>query len=181
MTPFSEWARQRQNSGESGRDSESDEPADVVNDLIAGLEQSLRYSEAARHWQLVGEAQEHWMRQAAEARNGALDSRIAEIEDRLASSVEAALTPLLKEALVKKGIEEFCTVLQRHLQSATGFQPTISAPMSWRKILDDELDASGITATIEEKFSGEVSATVDDTEIETDICSWFQRLRQEAA
>jgi hypothetical protein len=95
--------------------------------------------------------------------------------------VEAALAPLLEEAVVKKGIEDFCGLLQRHLRAAPGANLTIAAPAVWRSMLDDRLKASGLDARIEESASGEISAAVAETEIETDIGAWIRRLRNEAA
>jgi hypothetical protein len=48
-------------------------------------------------------------------------------------------------------------------------------------MLDDRLKASGLDARIEESASGEISAAVAETEIETDIGAWIRRLRNEAA
>lgn len=180
---FSEWARQQHHGGGSFVGAGDATPAAVLfAELIESLEVSLKLTEEARHLQQVAEFRQRWESRSESNRAKALDGKIREIEARLASSVEAALTPLLEEAVLKKGIEDFCGVLQRHLQTASADERlVIKAPGAWLPLLGEKLDVNGIAAEIEEHACGEVSTSIDGTEIETDIGAWIGRLRKVAA
>ncbi|MFN0194144.1 MAG: hypothetical protein ACKVP5_19570 [Aestuariivirga sp.] len=180
MMLFSDWARQQQGSGGSAVGAPTTASAMILQ-VMASLEESLRLDEECRNLQQIAELRRQWKSQFESAKAKSLSNKIQEMEARLTSSVEAALTPLLEEAVVKRGIEDFCAVLQRHLQTASAGHVVIKSPAGLRPLLDDELGALGIVASVEEHSSEEVSTSIGDTEIETDIGAWVGRLRKVAA
>jgi hypothetical protein len=182
MMLFSDWARRQQGGFGGAEGGVAPTPVQtMIQDLVETFEQSLRLSEECRNLQQIAELRRQWRKESENVRAREFSARIREIEARLTSSLEAALAPLLEEAVVKKGIEEFCGVLQRHLQAASAQQLVIRAPAGLRQQLGEELESRGIAASIEEHASGEVSTSIDGAEIETDIGAWIDRLRKVAA
>ncbi|NJM28720.1 MAG: hypothetical protein HC855_00020 [Rhizobiales bacterium] len=182
MMLFSDWARQQQGNGAGPAGAAAPATAGaMIAELVARLEQSLEHGEECRNLLQIAELRRQWKSQFESTKVKSLNNKIQEMEARLTSSVEAALTPLLEDAVVKRGIEDFCAVLQRHLQAEAAQQLVIKSPAGLRPLLDNELGALGIVASVEEHASDEVSTSIGDTEIETDIGAWVNRLRKVAA
>ena len=105
---------------------------------------------------------------------------LAAIEERLGHHVGAALLRFLDHAVRERAVGELSEAMSALLAGGTAIRIKVSGPSALTKRVEAVIASAGAPVELVETDTADLSVTIDDTIVETNIAAWMDRLMAQA-
>jgi hypothetical protein len=105
---------------------------------------------------------------------------LAAIEERVGHHVATALLRFLDHAVRERAVGELREAICALVAGGTAIRLRVSGPAALIKRVEGVIESAGVPVELVESGSADLSVTIDDTIIETNMAAWMNRLMSEA-
>lgn len=114
------------------------------------------------------------------ALGGQVSEGLTAIETRVGEAVSAALMHFLGHAIRERAVSELCEAVSALLAGGTATRVRIAGPSALTERVEAAIAPAGVPVERAEGDTADVSVTIDDTLMETNIAAWLDRLMAQA-
>ena len=178
MTPFAQWIESRDSLAALPVDTqESEEGLSLLSDIEAALTETIAFQNELHFRQQMEMERQEWMQSHAVESQGRYQAEMAALVDTLGSSVSDVITPLLEDNIKRKGVEDFCSIIKKHLGSGRTEELKIRSPRDLVPLVAEGMKRNGFDGVVEETDEPELHTMIGATEIQTELSNWVNDLR----
>jgi hypothetical protein len=180
MIPLAQWlfARiERDDSSRQGVNGDLAGEIDLIEDLEASLTNSLGLENELRFRKKLAQERKVWIELFSAEMSGRLKVQISALESKLKSQVSEAISPLLEDHIRRKGVDDFCSIVQKYLGAGSAIDLAIKSPSYLVPVISKRMKEKQIAGNVEETESPELSVIIGTTEIQTELQAWITDLR----
>ena len=114
-----------------------------------------------------------------ETLSGQVAEELAAIAERVGLHVGAVLLRFLDQAVRERAVSELVEAVSALLVGATATRIRITGPAALTERVEAAIAPAGVPVERAESEAADVSVTIDDTVVETNIAAWMDRLMGE--
>ena len=188
MIPFASWSQSKSHVEAAWetpdltmlQDGEGKTGQFELSALVDDLLENLNLASIVQLRTSVKMAGKSWSEQQAAKHESFVTAELAKTEEHILPVVANVLLPVLTELQLRQTMEEFSKTLHTLLPEFKDQQLVIKAPGENSRMLQQILDAQGVTAEIVESGEGEISIAGSSVMLVARLTDWCQKLRQAA-
>ncbi len=115
-----------------------------------------------------------------ETLSGQVSEGLAAIEERVGRQVATVLLRFLDQAVRERAVNELIEAVSALVTGGSATRVRIAGPAALTERVEAAIAPTGVPVERAESSAADVSVTIDDTVVETNIAAWMERLMTQA-